>query len=143
MLAARVGADHQEVGAGRFALVRDPGRDHHDIAGGKVDHRAARAAEPYPGIAAGYAEHLVRGAVIMVVGVDAVAPPTTPAVSRKQPLARAGPVGTFGKRRAIDDERQRRVVRHDAVIGKAIGLDLRRARRVAHGNAPTHRQPTR
>src|SRR5258707_799831 len=94
------------------------------------------AAEPHPGVAAGDAEHLVGGAVIMMVAVDAVAPGIRPAVLGKHPLAGAGAVAARGQRLAIDDERQCRIVRHDAVIGEAIGLDCRCSHCLGHGNDP-------
>jgi hypothetical protein len=105
-LAARIGADDEEVGARRFAFVRNPGRDHHDIAGAQLDGLPALAAELDPGAACGDAEHFMRRAVVMVLPVDAVAPGIGPAVLGEQPLAGRGAVAAFGQRAAIDDERQ-------------------------------------
>jgi hypothetical protein len=36
-LAARIGADDQQIGARRLARVRNPGRDHDDVAGAQFD----------------------------------------------------------------------------------------------------------
>src|SRR5438270_12367353 len=91
-LAERVSADDQEVGARRFALVGDPGRDHDDIAGTQFDALPTLATKPDPGLAGGDAEHLMRGAVIVVMRVDAVAPGAGPAMLGEQPLAGRGAV---------------------------------------------------
>ena len=63
-LAARIGADDQQIGARRLALVRDPGRDHDDVAGAQFDGLAVVAAEPHPRGAGGDAQYLMRRAVI-------------------------------------------------------------------------------
>src|SRR5438445_7905286 len=89
-LAARIGTDDEEVGARRFALVRDPGRDHDDVAGAQLDGLPALAAEPDPGAARGDPEHFMRGAVVVVMRVDAVAPGIGPSMLRKPPLAGRG-----------------------------------------------------
>ena len=65
----------------------------------------------------------MRCAVVMMMPVDAVAPGIGPGVLREQPLAGRGAVAALGQNAAIDHERQGWVVRHDAVIGKAIGFD--------------------
>src|ERR1043166_9150801 len=91
-LAARIGADDQQIRARALALMRDPGRNHDDIARAQLDALSAFAAEPHPRRSRRDAEHLMRRAVIVVVPVDAVPPGTGPAVPVEQALARAGAV---------------------------------------------------
>src|SRR5258706_5023662 len=124
-LPARIGPDDEKVRARRLALMGDPGRDHDDIAGAQFDGLPALPAEPHRGISGGDAQHLMRRAVVMVMSVDAVAPGAGPAVSGKHRLAGRGAVAAFSQNPAVDHERQR-IVRHDAVIGETIGLDLKR-----------------
>src|SRR2546428_2327733 len=51
-----------------------------------------------------------------------------------------GAVAALGEGAAIDDERQGRVVRHDAVIGEAIGFDRHGFVRTTHDASPaSHR----
>ena len=81
--AARVGADHQQIGALAHVPVRDPGRDHDDVPGLHRDLPAGRPAERDPHLAGGDAQHLVGDAVEMVVAEDAVAPRIGPAMFGK------------------------------------------------------------
>jgi hypothetical protein len=117
-LAARIGADDEEVGARRFALERDPDRDRHDVAGTQLDGLPALAAEPHPGAVRGDAGHLMRGAAVMVMRIDAVAPSVGPAMLREQLLACRGAIAAFGQGAAIYDERQGRVVRTTPLSAK-------------------------
>jgi hypothetical protein len=116
--------------------VRHTGRDHDDVAGGDLDGQPVLPAEPHFGRAAGDAEHLVRARMVVVLRVDAVAPGIGPAIGGKQPLASGGTVAGGGDRAAVDDNRQPRVVRNDAVIAEAIGFDDRRRRIFAHRKVP-------
>ena len=101
----------------------DAGRDHDDIAGAQLDRRAALAAEPHADGPGSDAEHLVRGAVIVMVRVDPVAPRRAPAVGGEQRFAVGGRIGAGFERTAVDDQRQRRVVRHVPVIGEQMLFD--------------------
>src|ERR1051325_9882035 len=134
-LAARIGADDQQIRARALALRRAPGRDHDDITRAQLDALPAFAAEPHPRRSRRDAEHLMRRAVIVVVPVDAVPPGTGPAVPVEHALARAGAVALVLQRAAIEDERQR-IVRHSAVIGQMVGLDLQPVCRLAHPRPP-------
>ncbi len=89
----------------------------------QFDDLALGAAEAHPREAGGHAERLVRGAVVVVMGVDAVAPCARPFVAAEERLAgRRGP-GAGCDRAAIDEQRQRRVVRHESVIGEEMFFD--------------------
>src|SRR5947209_7507602 len=73
-LATGIGADHDEIGTGALVFVGNAGRDHDDVAGVQLYRCTALAAEPHANRSGRDPEHLVRGAVIMVVGVNPVAP---------------------------------------------------------------------
>jgi hypothetical protein len=106
--------------------VRDPGRNHDDIAGVQLDAGAVLAAEPHARRAAGNAQHLVRGAVVMMMAVNAVAPRAGPTMGVEHVLAARGEIAVAAERAAIKHERQRWVVRYDAVIGEEMGFNGRR-----------------
>src|SRR5260370_110425 len=82
-LADGVGAEQEEIGTGALVIVGAAGRDHDDVAGVQLYRCAVLAAEPHPNRPNRDAEHLVRGAVVMVVRVDTVAPSAAPAVVGK------------------------------------------------------------
>ena len=63
---ARIGTDDKQVRARRLVLVGDAGRDHDDISGAQLDRSAALAAEPQADPTSGNAEHLMRGAMIVM-----------------------------------------------------------------------------
>ena len=65
-LPARISADDEEVRARSLVLVGDAGRDHDDISGAQLDRSAALAAEPQADPTSGTAEHLMRGAMIVM-----------------------------------------------------------------------------
>ena len=123
-LAARIGADHQQVAARRLALVRDAGRDHDDIAG-RADRRSAR---PRRRAAPGRCRGRCRAPRARCCD-NGGARRCRCARNRASRcvanicLAGGGAVAAVRQRAAIDDERQR-AVRHDAVIGEAIGFDF-------------------
>ena len=71
----------------------DAGRDHDNIAGAQLDCRATLAAEPYVDGSGNDAEHLMRGAVIVVVRVDPVSPGRAPIVAGEQRFAIGGGTG--------------------------------------------------
>jgi hypothetical protein len=126
VLAFRIRADDQQIAACRLALMRDAGRDHDDISGAQLNRGTVLAAEPDPGGAAGNAEHLVRGAVIMMMPVYPVAPRLGPAMRLEHCLAARREIALAAERPAIKHQRQRRVVRYSAVIGEEMGFDIGR-----------------
>jgi hypothetical protein len=109
--------------------VGDPGRYHDNIAGAQLDGRPALAAEANANAAGGDAEDLVSSAVIMVVREDPVAPAPGPVVRRKQRFAGCGGAGTGLDHTAVNNEWERWVVGHAAVISEKVLLDRRGAGR--------------
>src|SRR6266567_7605881 len=82
----RIGSDHAEILARGQALMSGACRQDGDIAGRNLDLPATVAAEPHPRMAAGNAERLVNGGMVMQIIVDAVAPHLAPAVGAEQSL---------------------------------------------------------
>src|SRR5215472_574530 len=106
VLSAGVGAHHHQIGTGSLILVGDAGWYHDDVAGMQFYDRAGFAAEPHPNRAGRDPQHLVCGAVIMVVRVNSVAPTAAPAILGEQLLAVGGASGAGLDRSAIDKHRQ-------------------------------------
>src|SRR6266481_3626364 len=90
MFVLRVGADDEEVGGGLDAAVAGARRESDDIAGVDGDRLAAFSAEDEVGVAGGEAQDFVRGGVVVVEVVDAVAPLRGPAVGGEEALHGVG-----------------------------------------------------
>ena len=118
-LVRRIGADNEEVARRLAAEMAGAGRQQDDIPRRDGDLVAARAAEHETRTAGGEAQHLVRVGVIVVKGVDPVAPLGRPAVAPEQILecrCRIAPRNGHGL--AIEQHRQAWIVRHPAVGGE-------------------------
>ena len=113
----RVCADHQQVLAGGQSLVAGPGRQDRHIAGLEVKRFSAFAAEANPGMTARDTKNLVRLGVVMREVVNAVLPGIPPAVACEQlfEYRRRIEVVRESDRTSVEDERQFRIVRNDAV----------------------------
>ncbi len=90
VLVGRVGSDDEEVVGGGEAAVASTGREDEDVAGLDGDGFPSFAAEDEIGVAGSEAEDLVRGGVVVVEGVDAVAPLRRPAVGGEEALHLCG-----------------------------------------------------
>jgi hypothetical protein len=93
VLVLRIGADDEEVVGGGDAAVSGAGGEDEDIAGVNCDSLAAFAAEDKIRVTGCEAEYLVCGRVVVVEGVDAVAPLRWPSVSREDALHVGSEVG--------------------------------------------------
>jgi hypothetical protein len=125
----RVGANHEKVGTGFEPAVSGPGGQYSDVACIDFDFVAVRSAKHEACCAAGKAEHLVSGGVIMVEGIDTVAPLRGPAGAPEDGLVcRRWIVACGIDDAAIEKNRQSRVVRHPAVRSQLQNLWLQRLR---------------
>src|SRR5262245_56457604 len=99
------------------------GRQHRDVARGKVERLAAWPAELHTRSPARNAERLVDHRMVVHERIDAVAPlAVVPAVLREQVLDRARRIMPAEIDRAFVDEcGQRRIVRHHAVVPEQEG----------------------
>jgi hypothetical protein len=73
--------------------VPDPGRDHDHVPGPQFQRLAGLTAKPHARPPCRDAQHLVAGAVEVVVGEDPVAPGAQPAIAGEPPFGRIGEVG--------------------------------------------------
>ncbi len=117
VLVGRVGADDEEVGGAGELAVADAGGEKEDVAGAEGELAAGRwasllsglgavwgAAEDEAGLASGEAQDLMRGGVVVVVGVDAVAPLGRPAVGGEEGLHAGGGVACGGDGGAVEQD---------------------------------------
>src|SRR5262249_44120986 len=128
----RIGADHQQILAGGGPLVARPSGQDHNIAGLEAKLFSAFTAEANPGMTARDAEYFVRSRVVVCVIVNAAAPRISPAVAAKQlfKYRRRIKVGRERDRASVEDERQFRIVRNDAVAFEAESVRLAGLNRV-------------
>ncbi|QZO00883.1 hypothetical protein [Chenggangzhangella methanolivorans] len=87
-LVGRIGADDEEVRAGVDPLVARSGGQDRDVARLQPQRLAGLAAESNLRPAMGDAKRLVAGRMVVVEGIDAVAPEAAPAIGREQRLDR-------------------------------------------------------
>ena len=85
-LVRRIGADDEKIARRLEAEMAGAGRQQGDVPRRDRDLVAARAAEHETRLSRGEAQHLVRVGVIVVKGIDAVAPLRRPAVAPEQIL---------------------------------------------------------
>ncbi len=124
-LAGRIGADDQKVGRAGKALVADPGRDQHRVAGLRPNGGTTLPAEAHLGRAGSDAQNFVGGRVVVVEGKDAVSPAMAPAVAVKQILEGARRIaGRHVDGAGIVDQRQA-AVGDVAIVGEMVKRDLR------------------
>src|SRR5438067_9268222 len=79
----------------------------------------------------------MRGAVVVVIGINAAAPTATPAIAGEQCFAARSRARAALEHPSIPDERHPRVVGHDAVIVKPM-LFNRRSSFTAHHRRSFH-----
>src|SRR5947199_4447113 len=79
----------------------------------QIDEGAAVTAKTHLSRAGDDAERFMRGAVVVVVGINAAAPTAAPAIAGEQPLTGRSRAGAALEHLPIHDERQTRVVGHE------------------------------
>src|SRR6266481_8202628 len=79
----------------------------------------------------------MRGAVVVVIGINAAAPTAAPAIAGEQRLTGRSRAGAALEHPPIHDERQTRIVGHDAVIVKPM-LFNQRSGFTAHSRRSFH-----
>ena len=122
-LVGRIGADDEKIARRLEAEMAGARRQQGDVPRRDRDLVAARAAEHETRAAGGEAQHLVHVGVIVVKGIDPVAPLGRPAVAPEQILERRCRIAARdGHGLAIEQHRQAWIVRHPAVGGAAAGL---------------------
>lgn len=114
MLVLGIGSDDEEVLRGGDAAVASSGGEDEDISGVDGDRLASFAAEDEVGVAVGEAQYLVGGGVVVVEGVDPVAPLGRPSVGGEGALHLTGQVDVGFERASIEQNRKR-AVGHPAV----------------------------
>lgn len=126
LLAEGVGAADEEVRGGGDAAVSGAAGEDGDVAGADGDFTAARefAAEDELGFAGGEGEDLVRGGVVVMEGVDAVAPGGLPAVAADELFKALCEFALAAEELAIEEDGQALVVGHPPVFleEKRFGL---------------------
>ena len=126
VLVLGVCADDEEVVGGCDAAVAGSGGEHNDVACVNGHGLAAFTAQDEVGVTFSEAEHLVGGGVIVVEGVDAVAPLRRPSIGSEEPLHCCGAVVAWRYGAAVDEDWQG-IVWHPA-IGFQVELLGRRDR---------------
>ena len=90
MFVLGVSADYEKVVGGRDAAVTGAGGEHEYVACVYGDGFAAFSAEDEVGVARGKAKDFVRSGVVVVEGVDTVAPLRRPLVGGEEPFHGVG-----------------------------------------------------
>src|SRR6266404_6148258 len=124
VLANRIGANDDQIQARSLVLVRNAGGDHDDVTGLQLHCPAMLAAEPNADRPDDDAEDFMRGAVVVMMRVDAVAPSAAPTVALEQSHASLSGLGAGLKYATVDDQRQPRIVRHAAVTNEQFFFDF-------------------
>jgi hypothetical protein len=115
LLIGRIDADDEKIGGGREAAVAGVGGEHGDVADVDGDFVAVFASEHQVRGARDEAEDLVRGRVVVVKVVDAVAPLRRQSVAGEDGLkGRSGIVALALQCAAIEEDGQVLVVGHPA-----------------------------
>jgi len=114
VLVLGIGSDDEEVIRGGDAAVAGAGGENEDISGLDGDGLATFAAEDEVGVTTGEAQDLVGGGMIVVEGVDPVAPLRRPSVGGKGALHVSGQVAVGFEHTSIEQNRKR-AVGHPAV----------------------------
>ena len=97
-----------------------------DVAGGDFQRLAFVAAELHARMAAGDAERLVHGGMVVQIIIDAVAPHRAPAMGAEQPLDGFFRVIVGDVHRALVDQERQRIIGYEAVVleDEGEGLDI-------------------
>ena len=127
ILIRRIRAHHKEIGTAIQPAVPGARRQHHHVAGANRDFTAVLAAQHQSRLTAGHAQHFMRGRVVVMKAIDAVAPLRRPAILSEDRLKIRCriPSGT-GDCAPIEQRRQVFVVRHPPVFRES--KDFRRSR---------------
>ena len=96
--------------------MTDTGGDKDGVPRGDANHLAMLPAEQHLRLAAGDAEHLMRGRMIVVKGEYPVPPASAPAMRREKPLECGSRVFLRGPDRTSIDDQRNAVVRDVAVV---------------------------
>jgi hypothetical protein len=123
VLVLRVGADDQEVLGGRDAAMAGSSGQNKNIARMNRYRLAAFSTEDQVSMARSEAKHLVRGGVVVMKVIDAIAPLRRPSVHGEEALHFRSEILTDGHDAAIEEDGQR------AVWHPAIRFEMKLLRR--------------
>ncbi len=126
ILSGRVGANHQEIRAGLDPAMAGPGGQQRHVASLDIDFPPLGSAQHQPRGPCREAENFVRGGVIVMIAVNAVAPLRRPAMTSKQPLEASGHRlrVALGQHAPVQQHGQAGIVRNPAVALEKQGLRL-------------------
>ena len=121
ILAFRISTYHQKVGISAQVFVGDPRWKDEDIPGFDIERCPFGTAKLNASPSPRHTEHLVGGAVVVVIRENAVPPQASPVVRLEYALKGAGSA-LYGL--PEEEDGQRRIVREGPVVRKLVRLDV-------------------